>query len=564
MTGTTNVPAISWGTAGPLAPSGPAVLAGRQQDYNVSFNVSFNWTGVTPQGQLASSDAAIIANAYNLVVYYANQVDPNYAQGRMQDAIGQIYFLPRNPAIPTQLTVNCTGGGAGTSVQLKGLDLFTSGLATIQDNAGNLYQLLNTITLPSGGGTVQGTFACTLTGPISVPSGSTPISIYQQITGWDSVALVSGVQGVNTESRAAFEQRRHDSVAGNSAGAIGSIIGAVSKVPGVVDYFGYNNNTSAPVTIGGVSIAAYSIYICVAGGAQTAVGQAIFNKKGPGAPTVGNTAVTAYDSNPLYAAPIAYTINYQIPTTLLLTFSVTLVESGQIPSNATTLVQNAIVAAATQGVISPASVFTASISGNVLNVSAVGQGVLAVGQVLADTTDALAGGTQITDLLSGTGGVGTYRVSVPQTVASETMSGTTNASQIVPNLRARIGQVVYASTYTQAVNALGSWAQVASIEIGSANTSGAVITGSITGSTLTVGGVTSGTVAIGQFLTDAAGHIIPGTQITAGSGSSWTVNNAQTVTSETITCSAPNQTDVIILANQVPSIIASGVVVGVT
>jgi hypothetical protein len=564
MAGTTSVPAIAWGSAGPLAPSGPAVLAGRQQDFNAAYNVTFNWAKVTPQGQIASSDAAIISNAYNLVVYYANQVNPNYAQGRMQDALGQIYFLNRNPAIPTQLTVNNTGGGAGVGVQLKGLDLYTSSVATIQDNSGNLYQLLTTITLPPGGGTVQGVFACTVAGPTPIPSGSTPISIYQQITGWDSVALVSGVQGVNTEGRAAFEQRRRDSVAGNSAGAIGSIIGAVAKVPGVIDYYGYNNNTSGSVTIGGVSIAAYSIYICVAGGAQNAVAQAIFNKKGPGAPTVGNTAATAYDSNPLYASPIPYTINYQTPSTLYLTFSITLVESGQIPSNATTLVQNAIVAAATQGVISPASIFTASISSNVLNVTSIGQGVIAVGQVLADTTDALAGGTQITGFISGAGGIGTYTVSVPQTVASETMSGTTNASQIVPNLRARIGQTVYASTYTQAVNALGSWAQVASIEIGSANTSGAVIVGSISGTTLTVGSVTSGTVAIGQFLSDSTGDIIPGTAITGGSGSSWTVNNSQTVTSETITCAAPNQTDVLILANQVPSVIGAGVVVGVT
>lgn len=572
MVQTTSVPAIAWGSAGPQAPSGPAILAGRQQDYDVAFSVTFNWNGATPQGQLASSDAAIISNAYQIVVYYATQVDPNYATGRMQDAIGQIYFLNRNPALPTQLTVDCTGGGGGTAVALRGLDLFTSNVATIQDNAGNLYQLLNSLELPAGGGTVQGTFACTVPGPVPVPSGETPVAIYQVVVGWDSVGLVSGVEGVDTESRAAFEARRQDTVAGNSAGAIGSIIGAVAKVPGVIDYYGKNNDSGNPITVNGVLIPANAVYVCVAGGAQPAVAQAIFSKKGPGAPTSGNTAVTVYDSNPLYAAPVPYAINYQIPTALPLLFGVVLVAGGTIPANATTLVQNAIVAAAAQGVISPASMFTAAITGNVLNVTAVQQGTLAVGQILADTTDALAGGTQITGLLTGSGGIGTYTVSVPQTVPSETMSGTTNASQIVPNLRARIGQVIYASNYTQAVNALGPWAQVASIAVGSPNTPGAEVTGSITGNTLTVAGVISGALAVGQFLYGSAGgtNVVSNTQITgfgsgAGGTGTYTVNNTQTVPGgTTIVAASANQASVTVQANQVPQVTSPGVVVGVT
>jgi hypothetical protein len=248
------------------------------------------------------------------------------------------------------------------------------------------------------------------------------------------------------------------------------------------------------------------------------------------------------------------------------------VASGQIPANATTLVQNAIVAAASQGIISPASIFTGSISGNVLNVTSVQQGALAVGQVLADTTDALASGQQITAFLTGAGGVGTYQVSVPQTVAAETMSGTTNASQIVPNLRARIAQQIYATTYVQAVNALGSWAQVASINIGSYNTPGATVTGSITGTTLTVTGVLSGTLAIGQSLYGSAGgtNIQANTVITAfGSGAggtgTYTINNMQTIGgSTTIVAASANQTSVSVLASQVPQISSFGVSVSQT
>src|SRR5579863_3917718 len=98
--GTTNVPAISWTLQGPVAPSGPAILAGVQQDYDVAFNVTFSFNGSNPESQLASSQAAAVNNVYQAIVYYATQVDPAFAQGRMQDAIARINFLTRNGAQP--------------------------------------------------------------------------------------------------------------------------------------------------------------------------------------------------------------------------------------------------------------------------------------------------------------------------------------------------------------------------------------------------------------------------------------------------------------------------------
>src|SRR5256885_64141 len=138
----TLVPTFTFGPTGFVAPSGPAVLAGVQGDINAAFGNNLNYQLMTPQGQLASSEA-------------------------------------------------------------------------------------------------------------------TAVSISQAITGWDSATVAGGVVGRNVESRAAFEQRRRDSVAGNSFGPITAILGAIAKVPNVLDFFGYNNNTIAPVTINGVTIPAY-------------------------------------------------------------------------------------------------------------------------------------------------------------------------------------------------------------------------------------------------------------------------------------------------------------------
>jgi len=55
----------------------------------------------------------------------------------------------------------------------------------------------------------------------------------------------------------------------------------------------------------------------------------------------------------------------------------------------------------------------------------------------------------------------------------------------------------------------------------------------IEGTTLTIGSLTSGTVEVGQFLLGTG--LVANTQITSGSGSSWTVNNTQSVPATTIT-----------------------------
>ena len=83
---------------------------------------------------------------------------------------------------------------------------------------------------------------------------------------------------------------------------------------------------------------------------------------------------------------------------------------------------NGSIRTATAGTVIQDSSFTAAISGTTLTVSAVASGALAVGQLIAGA--GVAAGTYITALGTGAGGVGTYTVSVSQTVASEAMTGT--------------------------------------------------------------------------------------------------------------------------------------------
>jgi hypothetical protein len=529
--GTTSVPAISWGANGPQAPSAPAILAGVQQDYNVAFNVTFNWNGSTPQGQLASSTAAAINDSNQYVLYYATQIDPAYSTGRMQDAIARLSFLERLPAEPTVLQINCNGTSAA-------IPAGPASYGVVIDPSGNLYQCTGAGTLPAGGGTITLAFACTVPGPIPIPAS---VKIYQSIPGWDSATLVSGVVGQNTETSQQFEQRRQQSVAANAVNSNTAILGAVLGVPGVLDAYVIDNPTPDGLDIGGVLIIPNSVYVAVTGGSAAAVAQAIWSKKPPGIAMNGGTFVTVEDKNPAYSPPYpSYNILFQIPSPLPVYFNIVIQNSASVPADAVTQVQNAIINAF-NGANSGAS-FTASISGTVMTVTAVASGTVAVGQSVSGA--GIVPGTKIASLISGVGNAGTYTVSLPQNVTSTAMTSNPATNLPVPP-RARIASTIYASQYTVPVAALGSWASVKSATVGSANT-GNIVVGWIAGTTLTVTAVTSGgPIAVGDWITgfDAASNIMVGTTITAfvsGSGGvgTYTVSASQTVAGAAFTGNA--------------------------
>ncbi len=149
----TNVPPVTFGPLGFIAPAAPLVLAGVQADIAAAFGTTLNFNLNTPQGQLSSSEAALVVNANSIFVYYTNQVDPAFATGRMQDAIARIYFLERMASEPTVLTVQCFG--------LVGVVIPVGALI---QGGGNVYACTDAATIGSNGN-VTTQFAAVIPGP---------------------------------------------------------------------------------------------------------------------------------------------------------------------------------------------------------------------------------------------------------------------------------------------------------------------------------------------------------------------------------------------------------------
>ena len=453
MAVTTNVPGLTYTDRGYVAPSEAEVLAGVQTDIDQAFGGGVNPVLTTPQGQIATSTTAIIGNTNDSIVNLFNMFDPAYASGRMQDAIARIYFISRNPAQPTTVSCVCTGA--------PGVPIPAGSLAKATDD--NVYAATEGGVIGIGG-TVTLEFACTVNGPIACPADSLN-KIYRAIPGWDTINNPGdGALGNEVESRVQFEARRAESVAKNARGSLPSVLGSVLDVSNVLDAFVTENNGASPATIRGVSVPAHSLYVSVSGGTDEDVAKAIWTKKAPGCGYGGNTTVDVTDDNSGYTPPLpVYPVTFERPASLPIMFAVLLQDSLQVPSDAVTQVQDAIIAAfagadggtrariasniyasryygpvASLGswttVISlqvgsrndPSATFTASIAGTAMTVTGSPTGTIAIGQTISDVAEDIIAGTTI---VSGAGL--NWVVSNAQTISSRAMISAVADNQVV-------------------------------------------------------------------------------------------------------------------------------------
>lgn len=332
---TTAVPQIQFTPQGLILPAETDVLAGAQEDINYAFGGGVNPALSTPQGQLASSMTAIIADKDSQIALVVNQIDPQYATGRFQDAIGRLYFMTRIAAASTVVSCVLTG--------IPGTVVPAATLAT--DTSGNTYTLLASVTIGSGG-TVMSSWANVATGPIPCPI-ATLTGVYKAVPGWDAISNPSaGELGNNVESPQAFEFRRQNSVALNGRGTTQAINAAVFQVPGVLDCYVIDNPSGNTVDTGSTNypMLPHSVYVGVVGGQSTAIAQAIWNKKDLGCNYNGNTTVVVMDQDGYEYPYPSYNVTFNIPTPVPILFAVQIVNSSSLPSNIVSLVQNTILA----------------------------------------------------------------------------------------------------------------------------------------------------------------------------------------------------------------------------
>jgi uncharacterized phage protein gp47/JayE len=337
---TTNVPQITFTSTGLILPAESDILAGTLSDFNDAFGGQLNIDSLeTPQGQLASSEAAIIAEKNNQIAYITAQFNPDQAEGIYQDAIAKIYFLDRKQATPTSVQLLCTGA-VGTVIPIG---------AKASDASGNIYQAVQTGVIDVTG-SVTLTFSNVATGSTGCPA-ETVTAIYQSISGWDKVTNpASGIPGSEVETQRDFEIRRRQSVLLNNVGTNTSIYANVLNLPDVTDCYVIDNPFGIAIAKGatGYVMFQHSIYVAVIGGNSNDIASTILRCKPPGSQYMGTTVINVSDTSD-YTTPPVYPVKFHRPAATTIKFDVRIVNTGTLPSDIVNTVKNAIVSAMVGG-----------------------------------------------------------------------------------------------------------------------------------------------------------------------------------------------------------------------
>ncbi|AAR89325.1 gp33 [Burkholderia phage Bcep43] len=345
---TTNVPQPTFTPTGLQLAGEQAILAGVQADQVAAFATAGKTLSTeltTPQGQLASSEAFIVAAWQALFAQLIANVDPLTSSGAYQDALGRIYFMTRNPAVAATIPGVVVTGTPGVTA--------TAGTLQARSPDGSLWSNQTDVTYDAttGNATVTYVAAVAGVGPVATPN---TLKIYQQVNGWLGIANPNGsVAGVDVESRSEFETRRQESVSIGGIGQAANVRAAVLAVPGVTDCYVYNNGSDSAINYGATNypIPAHSVAISVTGGADADVALAINSKLdcGCGFSGQGTTTVTVMDSINYPPPYPQYPVRFVRPPTVEVYFNVQVAQLPNVPATYIQDIQKAIVAAFVSG-----------------------------------------------------------------------------------------------------------------------------------------------------------------------------------------------------------------------
>lgn len=252
--------------------------------YGDDINVDSN----SPDGQLINILAQFGTDIRELAVQINNGFDPDQATGRILDQRVTINNIERQGGTFTIQPITIT---VDSTVTLDGLDDEFNNINgtgyTVQDDAGNEFILVDSETFTVGSysrnfrareiGAAE-TTVDTITNPVTIVLGVTSVNN-------PSAALSTGQ---DEETDAELRTRRQQSVAINSTGYLNGLLAAVLNLDGVSEAVIYENFTNSADANG---IPAHGIWLVVAGGANTEVGNQIYAKKSYGANMKGSVEV---------------------------------------------------------------------------------------------------------------------------------------------------------------------------------------------------------------------------------------------------------------------------------
>lgn len=261
---------------GVIIPDAGEIQTGVEDEYKATFGQDLVVTANTPQGLLITSEVqARVAVASNNAEL-ANQINPNVAGGIFLDAILALTGSFRTPATHTTVTATVQG--------VEGTIIPAGSLASETGSGdANQFETTVSVTIPAGGSLTDVVFQSVETGPIPCATGTLTV-IVSDVLGWETLSASSApVLGEETQSDIAARTERLNTLALQGISLAQAMTSALSAVEGVLSLTFLENVASTTQVIDGVTMVSHSIYLCIYGGDNTAIANAMIATKSAGA-----------------------------------------------------------------------------------------------------------------------------------------------------------------------------------------------------------------------------------------------------------------------------------------
>lgn len=283
------------------------ILTERENTCREFLGNDFVTSGESVVANLQSVDADRELDLQELLLFVANQLDPDQAQGIWLDYICALNNITRYGATKSTIPITVTGTANTTK---------NVGEVTIVDETTDEYYINKDVFVIGLDGTVDVDFEATSYGAITALPTS-DFSLKTPSLGVSSVAYNNdgtAIVGRNTETDEELRSRRKDAVTYTASSILSSIKSSVYQLSDITYLNAYENDTMNTVD----TLPAKSFEIVVEGGDENEIAQAILEKKPAGIQAYGTTVKTIYDED-----GNAFSIGFTRPTKVPVDFTIT-------------------------------------------------------------------------------------------------------------------------------------------------------------------------------------------------------------------------------------------------
>jgi hypothetical protein len=255
-------------------------------EWKAAFGQDLDTNPETPQGVMITAEIETRDSVARNNADLANQINPDLAGGVFLDAIWSLTRGGRLAATRSVVTGVILTGQSGTNIE--------QGAQASVDGSGDIFELVATVTIGDDHQAL-GTFRALDFGPIKAPAGQLK-NIVSGVLGWETITNpANAVEGRLKESDIAARRRRRNTLALQSVALSEAIISRLYDTEGVASLSYRENISNVPAVIDGVELKPHSIYVCVDGGSDLDVAQALLDTKSLGAGWNGSVSISVTD-----------------------------------------------------------------------------------------------------------------------------------------------------------------------------------------------------------------------------------------------------------------------------